>query len=136
MNILLPVFALILLTFLVYPTVLISRIAAVRRGELTMDYFKIFDGGTPPENVIKTTRNVAHLFEAPVLFYVACLMVVAIGFESTLMVYLAWAYVTLRYVHSAIHLTYNVVSHRLAVFLATQAVLVVMWVVLFLRVLE
>ena len=136
MNILLPVFALILLTFLVYPTVLISRIAAVRRGELTMDYFKNFDGGTPPESVIKTTRNVAHLFEAPVLFYVACLMVVAIGFESALMVYLAWAYVALRYVHSAIHLTYNTVSHRLAVFLATQAVLVVIWVILFLRVLE
>ena len=78
----------------------------------------------------------AHFFEAPVLFYVACLMAVAIAFESALLVYLAWAYMVVRFVHSAIHLTYNTVSHRLAAFPASHAILIVMWVILFLQIVE
>jgi hypothetical protein len=41
---------------------------------------------------------------------------------------LAWAYVALRIVHSAIHLTYNKVLHRLGVFALSNVVLVALWV--------
>ena len=42
---------------------------------------------------------------------------------------LAWAYVALRIVHSAIHLSYNRVVHRLAVFALSNAVLGMLWFV-------
>ena len=40
---------------------------------------------------------------------------------------LAWAYVGLRVAHSAIHLTYNRVRHRLVVFAVGNVVLVMLW---------
>ena len=43
----------------------------------------------------------------------------------------AWLYVALRLVHSAIHLTYNKVRHRLIPFATSNVVLVVYWVVFF-----
>jgi hypothetical protein len=41
---------------------------------------------------------------------------------------MAWAYVSLRIVHSLIHLSYNRVIHRLSVFALSNAALVSLWV--------
>jgi hypothetical protein len=83
--------------------------------------------------VLKTTRHWANLFEAPVLFYVACLAALVLNLDQVLFVQLAWAYVVVRMAHSLIHLTYNRVSHRLTMFLLSQGVLIVMWVILLLH---
>jgi hypothetical protein len=45
----------------------------------------------------------------------------------------AWAYVRLRALHSAIHLTYNNVVHRLTAFALSNVVLAVFWLMFFLR---
>lgn len=47
---------------------------------------------------------------------------------SQVTVVLAWLYVGLRIVHSAIHLSYNHVIHRLAVFALSSVVLLALWV--------
>jgi hypothetical protein len=39
--------------------------------------------------------------------------------------------VAARFVHSAIHLTYNNIMHRLAAFTASNFVLIVLWVLFF-----
>ncbi|MBO6506000.1 MAG: MAPEG family protein [Kordiimonadaceae bacterium] len=61
-------------------------------------------------------QNYNHQFEAPVLFYVLCgiAIVAGLGDETTLLI--AWAYVGLRIVHAVVHITYNRVMHRFAVF--------------------
>lgn len=41
---------------------------------------------------------------------------------------LAWLYVALRAAHSVVHLSYNNVYHRLAVYAASTVVLLVLWV--------
>jgi len=41
----------------------------------------------------------------------------------------AWGYVALRIVHSAIHLSYNQVLHRLAVFALSNVLLGALWVI-------
>lgn len=127
MSVLFPMFAMALLTFLVSPLLLQSRIRSVRNGIVRVEYYEIFQGGTPPGDVMQTTRHWSNLHEAPVLFYVVCLMVLALGLQSALLGALAWAYVILRILHSFVHLTYNKVFHRLTLFLASQAVLIVMW---------
>ncbi|MBA3810530.1 MAG: hypothetical protein H0X27_02580, partial [Caulobacteraceae bacterium] len=46
--------------------------------------------------------------------------------------YMAWAYVALRAVHSAVHLTYNNVIHRLSAFALSSVVLGALWGLFFL----
>jgi hypothetical protein len=79
------------------------------------------------ENV-QAADNFRNLLEVPVLFYALC--AVAIGLHQTplWLVLGAWAFVLLRLAHSVIHCTYNKVMHRLAAFLASLVLLVVMWV--------
>ena len=68
-------------------------------------------------------RAVMNLLEIPVLFYVVCLGVALAGRTDAWALRLAWAYVALRLLHSLIHLGYNRVTHRLAVFAASNVVL-------------
>ncbi len=70
-----------------------------------------------------------NLLELPMLFYVVCLVLYVTAGGSLLAVYVAWAYVILRVVHSMIHLTYNHVLHRLAAFTLSNAALVSLWVI-------
>ncbi len=81
-----------------------------------------------PKNARFAGQNYNHQFEAPVLFYVLCLgaMLAGIGNETTIM--LAWGYVGLRVLHAAIHITYNRVIHRFAVFSLSSFVLIALFV--------
>jgi hypothetical protein len=84
-----------------------------------------------PESASLPSRNHASLLEMPVLFYVVCLMAYVTGQVNQNMLFLAWAYVILRVLHSAIQLTYNGGLHRLAIFALSNLVLIVMWVLFF-----
>jgi len=46
---------------------------------------------------------------------------------------LAWVYVALRIAHSLVHVSYNKVMHRLALFAISNVVVSVMWWVLLYR---
>jgi len=43
-------------------------------------------------------------------------------------VWLAWFFVAARVVHSAIHLSYNNVYHRLSAYAASNVLLVALWI--------
>ena len=75
--------------------------------------------------------NFADLLEMPVLFYVVCLMAILAGRADDTMLWLAWAYVALRAVHSAVHLTYDKRSHRTALFALSNFAILAMWVFFF-----
>jgi hypothetical protein len=47
---------------------------------------------------------------------------------------IAWAFVAIRAAHSLVHLTYNKVFHRLALFAISNVVLLALWVVFAVRV--
>ena len=136
MDILYPLFVMVFWSFTMALFVLFSRISSVRNGAVTMEFYQVFRGGEPPESVLKTTRHWANLFEAPVLFYLLCVIMIALQTQSILLVQLAWGYVIIRCFHSIIHLTYNRVEHRLFLFLVSQGVLIAMWVILLLKVIN
>jgi len=69
-----------------------------------------------------------NLFEMPVLFYVASVILFVTNAVDGLALVLAWLYVASRIAHSLIHLTCNNVIHRLAAFAASNVVLLVLWV--------
>jgi len=85
----------------------------------------------PPEVSIPN-RNYMNLLELPTLFYAACLALFVLGKVTQADCTIAWIYVGLRAAHSLIHLTYNNVLHRLAVFATSNIVLGVLWIRLWL----
>ncbi|MBW8814498.1 MAG: MAPEG family protein [Caulobacterales bacterium] len=122
-----PVGALALLTFLVLGFIPATRFRAVSAGQVRADDFKFGESPRVPPNVAVTNRNYMNLLELPMLFYVGGLMYFVAGRVDRTALVLAWTYVGLRAVHSAIHLSYNNVLHRLIVFAISNGVLIAFW---------
>lgn len=126
-SIFLPALALIGLTFIVGVNLLLSRIGAVRRQEVSVSYFVLLQGDNIPIQLLQNANNFSNLFAVPLLFYVLCVIVFAINAVDSLFVYLAWAFFITRLIHSVIHLTYNNLPHRMLAFLAGLVIVFVMW---------
>ncbi len=76
----------------------------------------------------RAADHYANLFEAPVLFYLAVVVIWVAGLIEPFLLITAWAYVLARLVHGAIHLSYNKVMHRFAAFVTSAGILLVLWV--------
>jgi hypothetical protein len=125
-----PMFAMVVLTAVVLVTLFRSRVAAVRQGQVSLDYFRIYQGGVEPELSAKRARHFANLFETPVLFYVVCLAAMITGVSGVAMQALAWVYVAARVAHAYVHLGGNRIRHRLRVYFFSCLVLLAMWIYL------
>ena len=129
LAILYPLFALAGWTLLVLLLIPFVRVRSVRRREIAPNDFKYGESTAVPPNVSIPNRNFMNLLELPMLFYVVCLVLSVTAGASLLAVFVAWAYVGLRVVHSLIHLTYNHVLHRLFAFTLSNVALVSLWVI-------
>jgi hypothetical protein len=125
--------ALALLTFNVLLFIPIRRFRAAFAGQVGPDDFKFGESARVPSNVAIPNRNYMNLTELPVLFYAICLMFYVTARTDMTVVWLAWAYVALRVVHSLIHMTTNNVIHRLSAFAISNFVLIAMWVMFFVK---
>jgi hypothetical protein len=132
MDIIYPIFTLVMFTFVISAAVGGSRLLSVRRREINPRYYALMSGDTPPDYVQKLGRNYANLLEMPVLFYLLGALVVALGINHQMLTSGAWLYVALRFVHSGIHITYNNSIHRLIVFVLSVLCLLAMWIQFFL----
>ena len=108
---LLPLLAMVGLTLLVWIRLYVVRVREMKRSRIDPQRL----AGSADKGLLKDTRasdNFINLFEVPVLFYVLVLASVAAGVQDPLLLALAWAFVALRAVHSAIQCSYNRVMHR------------------------
>tara|TARA_R110001583_G_scaffold11613_9_gene52236 strand:- start:28082 stop:28489 length:408 start_codon:yes stop_codon:yes gene_type:complete len=128
MEIIYPMFTLVVLTFVIGFSMGISRFISVKKGLVDRRYFKLLAGYTAPDNIVKLSRNFSNLFEIPVLFYALGIVLLALDINNQLMLSLAWAFVVLRIIHSIIHVTYNHPIHRFLVFLISSTIVLIMWV--------
>ena len=128
-----PMGLLALLTFTVLALVPMRRLKAGAAGQITADDFKYGESASVPGHVAIPNRNYMNLLELPMLFYVAGLMFYVSKKVDVIAIGIAWAYVLLRIVHSAIHLTYNRVMHRLVPFTVSNFVLMAFWAYYFIR---
>jgi hypothetical protein len=124
-----PVAALILLTALVWVFMYARRIPYILINKLDVQQ----SGASPeamnaalPDSVNRPSNNLKNLFEVPVLFYVLCLSLFALGKVDAQYMNLAWAYVGLRAAHSLIHCTVNIVNLRFTAYLLSSVVLGIM----------
>lgn len=75
--------------------------------------------------------NFVDLLEMPVLFYAICLMLYVTGRVDVSFLTLAWTYVALRALHSAVHLSYDNMRHRMALFALSNFTVFAMWAFFF-----
>ena len=133
--ILYPVFVQVLLVVVVGALMASARARAVK----TMDRQR----GNPdlamgrvewPDDAAKRAANYRNQFEAPVLFYAVVAFALITKGADTLMIVLAWLFVLTRIVHATIHIGPNKVRWRSPAFALGFAIVVIMWIKLFLHV--
>jgi hypothetical protein len=123
-----PMFALAALTATVLVILFRSRVRAVKLGQLSSSYFRIYQGAAEPEQSAKASRHFSNLFEAPTLFYAVCLAALVTHDTSRAMLVLAWLYVAARVIHAIVHLGANRLRQRIRAYFSGWVVLGAMWV--------
>lgn len=130
-SILLPAMALVGWMLCVPLLIPYRRFRGTLAGQLTVDDFRLGESARVPEWVSIPNRNFMNPLEVPVLFYVVCTVAYLTHQADPIAVTLAWSYVALRALHSGVHLKYNRVIRRVAIFAASNAVLTLLWFRLF-----
>ena len=128
-NILAPGAVLILWTLVMLVWVAVTRFRALAKSGIDLKAAPPGGRGGDLEGILPPvtnwkSHNYTHLLEQPTLFYAVILILHAVGGYPAYIVWIAWAYVALRIVHSLIQVTVNRVMWRFLVFaLASLALL-------------
>lgn len=128
MELIYPMFTMVILTAVVGFMTVYTRIRSASKGEVDPRYFKLMSKYEVPDKVAKFGRNLDNLFEVPVLFYAAGVSALALNLNSQFFLLLAWLFVGLRIIHTAIHLTYNYPLHRFIPFFLSFLCVIGMWI--------
>jgi hypothetical protein len=127
-TILQPVIALVLWSMVMWAWLYATRLPAMMQARTRLDATLPRDvmlGGLPPR-VRWKADNYNHLMEQPTLFYATALTLALIDQGDDLNLWLAWAYVALRVIHSLIQVLINVIMVRFAVFMVASGILVIL----------
>jgi len=125
--ILFPALAMVALTIVVWFRMYTSRVAEMKRERIHPQAVATSAQMAARITDSRASDNFRNLFELPVLFYVALLVLALIGQVTSVTLLLAWLFVALRILHSAIHCTYNRVVHRFYAYLAGSVALWALW---------
>jgi len=127
--ILLPLLAMVFLTFAVWVYLYALRIPEIKRLGIDPDDLQ---DRAESHKLLKVSaaasNNLKNLFEVPILFYLAVMITMLLMIQDGLLVWLAWGFVILRVAHSAIHCSYNRVMHRFFAYLISCLFLMFMWI--------
>lgn len=133
-TVLLPLFVLVLLTFVLGFWAAYLRVQVVRSGEVKPRDIALREPNWPPR-VLKVLYAFLNQLELPLLFYVLTILAWITKQADLLFVVLAWIFVVLRILHAGVHVTSNHLGKRAILFIAGAVVLAVMWLIFALRIL-
>ena len=119
--------ALATLTFVVGLRMLAVRVAEMRARRIHPQAVALSAQRAQRLDDSRASDNYNHLFELPVLFYAGVLLAAHIGVSDMVSLALAWAFVGLRAVHSAVHCTFNHVMTRFVPYALATLVLIAFW---------
>ena len=122
-----PMFAMVVMTFIVLIQLFRTRTRSVAGGAVKASFYKTFQGDAEPEAAQKLTRHFANLFEAPTLYYAACLAGLTMHVTDLAFLIMAWAYVLARLIHAYIHIGKNKIYPRIYEYFSSWIILLVMW---------
>ena len=117
-----PVFALVAWSMVMWVWMYATRIPAIRAAKMELD------SNAPrgqqmsmlPAKVQWKADNYTHLMEQPTVFYALTISLAVIGKGSGINVYLAWAYVVLRILHSLVQASVNHILCRFVIFVLSN----------------
>jgi hypothetical protein len=120
-----PVVALVLWSSMMLAWLYATRIPALRKAGAPFD--PTITAAQLAERVPPQVRwkadNYNHLMEQPTIFYATALALAVAGAGDGLNVWLAWAYVAIRVVHSLVQATVNIIMLRFSIFMVGSLVL-------------
>ena len=123
-----PVLALIIWTLVMLVVMLKRRIPAM--SAIDKNPQKFIENPALMDQVPSSAKwaadNYNHLHEQPVIFYALMGYLAVSGQGDNIYMYLAWAYVGSRVLHSLVQVTSNKVMLRFMIFLVGSALLIVM----------
>lgn len=123
----LPALAMAALTFVVWWRMYLLRIGQMKRERIHPQAVATSSKAAELLSDSRAADNFRNLFELPVLFYLALVIAALTGMVDGIALALAWSFVALRVVHSAIHCTYNKVRHRFLAYLLGGFALWALW---------
>ena len=126
--VLLPLFVLVLLTFVLGFWAAYLRVQAVRSREVRPRDIALREPNWPPR-VLKIVYAFQNQLELPLLFYVLTILAWITKQADLLFVVMGWIFVVLRVLQAAVHVSSNNLGQRAMLFLAGALVLAVMWVI-------
>jgi hypothetical protein len=120
-----PLFAMVLLTFVVWVTMFVRRIRFLTTNEIDPKDLEVPGklAEITPAHVSNPSDNLKNLFEIPVLFYALVLLLFATGQVDGIYLGAAWAFVAFRVLHSVVHCTFNRVMLRFYLYLLASLAL-------------
>jgi hypothetical protein len=126
MEVLLPVFVQVILTFFVMFALAYKRVSTLGTDEMRGKKIALREPNWP-ERTRQFECNVMNQFELPVLFYVLMILLLITRQADIIQMTLAWIFVALRLAHAYVHLTSNNTKIRGPLFGLGLAVLAIMW---------
>ncbi len=103
-----------------------ARFKAAKEGRVTTETYRATQN--EPEDVAVFNRAVANQFESPTIFYALIAMSLALSVSSWLTVLIAFAYVTVRWMHGNEMIGEHVVLKRRKLFVRSVQILLVLMV--------
>lgn len=124
----LPMLGMVTLTFVVWGMAVYRRVREIRMRRIPLQSLAQARQVAVAFEDVQAMDNFNNLLQVPTLFYVLCLAMAQRGGGGELFLTGAWAYVLLRVLHSAIQITHNRVPHRFYAWLASNLILIALWV--------
>ena len=122
-----PAFVLVGLTVVVFVRMYWLRLAEIGRHRIDAQAVATSSEMARLLTDTRASDNFRNLFELPVLFYAAVFVAMLTDLVTPISLALAWIFVVLRVLHSAVHCTYNRVMHRFLLYVAGALVLFTWW---------
>ncbi|MBW3550256.1 MAG: MAPEG family protein [Proteobacteria bacterium] len=123
----LPALAMAVLTFFVWWRMYFTRVGQMKRDRIHPQAVASSAQSAALLTDSRAADNFRNLFELPVLFYLALVVAAVTELATEVTLVLAWLFVALRVLHSAIHCTYNKVMHRFMSYALGGFVLWILW---------
>lgn len=132
MNIIYPLLAMVLLTFLVTLRLLYFTLEMTLTGEIHIKHFRLFDDELPAKHQA-VRQHYKNMFEMPLLFYLLGILLLINNNFTQLDVIFAWGFVGFRYLHSLSRVPNRDVNLRFGLFAGSFVMLIAGWVNLALK---
>jgi hypothetical protein len=122
-----PMLGMFALTSAVWLLMGITRNAAVLLGAASVSYFHCYRNDPPSEWLERPARAFDNAMQAPMLFYVVALLMISLRSVDAAQVQLCWLFVASRAAHAIVHIGWNYVPLRFAVYVVSCVTLATIW---------